>query len=130
VRSVYAAHFVEAAAHRIEQALSERERETLTRALRGRDAAGDGLVIVDYLYLGQLPPLLFAPELWQETRRHFINAPDLKQRLQAALERIAPVRNEIAHVREVGPDRLLRATVACADVLDLIQGAAGGRNEE
>jgi hypothetical protein len=35
---------------------------------------------------------------------------------------IVPVRNEIAHVREVGRDRLLRASVACADVLEMLQG--------
>ena len=34
---------------------------------------------------------------------------------------IAPVRNEIAHVREIDPDRLLRASVACADVVDTLR---------
>jgi hypothetical protein len=37
------------------------------------------------------------------------DARDGKERL------LVPVRNEIAHVREVGNDRLLRASVACAD---------------
>ena len=47
---------------------------------------------------------------------------DAKQRLQSAVGQIAPVRNEIAHVREVDRDRLLRASVACADVLEMLQG--------
>ena len=45
IREVYAARFGEAAARRIEEALPERES------------------IVDYLYLGQLPPLLFGGTL-------------------------------------------------------------------
>ena len=47
-------------------------------------------------------------------------AADAKQLLQVAIAAIAPVRNEIAHVREVAPDRLLKATVACGDVLGLL----------
>jgi adenine-specific DNA-methyltransferase len=50
-------------------------------------------------------------------------AQDPKQRLLAAVNQIAPVRNEIAHVREIDPDRLLRASVACADVLDTLKGS-------
>ena len=42
-----------------EDALPERERETLARALRALPAGADALSIVDYLYLAQLPPLLF-----------------------------------------------------------------------
>ena len=41
----------------------------------------------------------------------------------SAISQIAPVRNEIAHIREVSPDRLLRANVACGDVLALIATA-------
>jgi hypothetical protein len=48
--------------------------------------------------------------------------PDGKQRLQSAVGQIAPVRNEIAHVREVDRDRLLRASVACTDVLEMLKG--------
>jgi hypothetical protein len=44
--------------------------------------------------------------------------------LNAAVTQIAPVRNEIAHVREVDPDRLMRASVACADVLRILQGGS------
>ena len=55
VREVYAARFGEAAARRIEEALPERERENLARALRARPAGSEPLSIVDYLYLGQLP---------------------------------------------------------------------------
>jgi len=122
VREVYAARFGDDAAQRIEEALPERDRESLTRALRARPAGADPLSLVDYLYLGQLPPLLFAAEVWQEARGHFSGPKDAKQRLQAAVTQIAPVRNEIAHVREVKPDRLLRASVACADVLEMLQG--------
>lgn len=76
--------------------------------------------IVDYLYVAQLPPLLFATEAWQEARLRLGGAQDAKQRLQSAIGQITPVRNEIAHVREVAPDRLQRAHLACGDVLDLI----------
>jgi hypothetical protein len=79
------------------------------------------LSIVDYLYLGQLAPLLFAPDAWQDARHRLGGSADGKQRLQAAIGQIAPVRNEIAHVREVHRDRLLRASVACADVLEMLQ---------
>jgi hypothetical protein len=122
VRAVYAARFGEAAARRIEEALPERERETLARALRARPVGSEPLSIVDYLYLAQIPPLLFATEIWQDARQRFGGAPDAKQRLQSALGQIAPVRNEIAHVREVDRDRLLRASVACTDVLEMLKG--------
>jgi hypothetical protein len=121
VREVYAARFGEAAAQRIEEALPERERETLARALRARPVGSEPLSIVDYLYLGQLPPLLFAADAWQDARRRLGGEPDEKQLLQSAVSQIAPVRNEIAHVREVDHDRLLRASVACADVLEMLK---------
>jgi hypothetical protein len=121
VREVYAARFGEAAALRIENALPERERETLARALRARPPGSEPLSVVDYLYLGQLPPLLFTTDMWQAARRHFGGGPDGKQRLQSAVGQIASVRNEIAHVREVDRDRLLRASVACTDVLEMLK---------
>jgi hypothetical protein len=124
VRQVYAARFGEAAARRIEQALPERERESLARALRTRPAGSEPLSIVDYLYIGQLPPLLFAADVWQGARGRFVGAQDAKQRLQAAVSQIASVRNEIAHVREIERDRLLRASVACADVLEMLQDSS------
>jgi hypothetical protein len=34
---------------------------------------------------------------------------------------IAPVRNEIAHVRELAPERLQKANVACGEILAIIQ---------
>ncbi len=124
VREVYAARFGEAAARRIEEALPERERESLARGLRARPTGAEALSVVDYLYLGQLPPLLFVPDVWQEARGRFSGAQDAKQRLQVAISQIAPVRNEIAHVREVERDRLLRASVACADVFEMLQGSS------
>jgi len=124
VREVYTGRFGETAARKIEEALPEREREILARALRARPAGSDPLSIVDYLYLGQLPPLLFAADVWQHARLRLGGVPDGKQRLQSAIALIAPVRNEIAHVREVDRDRLLRASVACSDVLGMLQNAA------
>jgi hypothetical protein len=120
-RAVYAARFGEAAARKIEETLPEREREGLARALRARPAGSEPLSIVDYLYLGQLPSLLFAADTWQDFRRRLIDASDIKQRLESAIGQIAPIRTEIAHVREVDPNRLQRASVACADVLDMLQ---------
>ena len=48
------------------------------------------------------------------------DSPESKQRLNNAIAQITPVRNEIAHVREVSPDRLQRAHVACGEVLAMI----------
>jgi hypothetical protein len=121
VRRVYSARFGDAAARRIEEALPERERESLARALRARPPGAEALSVVDYLYLAQLPPLLFAPDTWQEARSRIGGGAEAKQRIQAAIGQIAPVRNEIAHVREVDRDRLLRADVACSEVLEILQ---------
>jgi uncharacterized protein (DUF433 family) len=121
VREVYVARFGDSAAARIEAAVPEGERQTLGRNLARRPAGAEPLSVVDYLYLGQLTPILFAPDVQQEARSRFSGAQDPKQRLQAAVSQIAPVRNEIAHVREIDPDRLLRASVACADVLDTLK---------
>ena len=123
VREVYA-RFGDSAASRIEAAVPEGERQTLARNLARRPAGADPLSIVDYLYLGQLPNILFAPDVQQEARARFTGAQDPKQRLMAAVSQIAPVRNEIAHVREIDQDRLLRASVACADVLEMLKGKA------
>jgi hypothetical protein len=122
VRDVYAAKFGDAAAKNIEAALSEPEQDILARALRARPPGAEPLSIIDYLYLSQLLPLLFAGGVWEEARRRLGAADGTKQRLQTAVNQIAPVRNEIAHVREVEHDRLLRASVACRDILKMIQG--------
>jgi hypothetical protein len=120
VREVYASRFGDTAADTVQAKLPERDRETLMRALRARPPGSDPLTVVDYLYLGQLPPLLFANDVWQEVRSRLRDEADAKQRLQGAVVQIAPVRNEIAHVREVAPDRLLRAMVACDEILTLL----------
>ena len=112
VREVYAKRFGDHAAQKIEDSLPEREREGLARALRALPAVAEALSIVDYLYLGQLTSLLFAPDVWQEARVHFGEAKDAKRRLQTAVSQIAPVRNEIAHVREIDRNRLLRADLS------------------
>ena len=122
VREVYASTFGDTAAATIQAKLPERDRESLMRALRARPPGSDPLTVVDYLYLSQLPPLLFANDVWQEVRSRLPDGADAKQRLQGAVGQIAPVRNEIAHVREVAPDRLLKATVACDDILTLLGG--------
>jgi hypothetical protein len=124
VRDVYSALFGENAAKKIEAALSENERAALGRALRARPPAADPLTVVDYLYLAQLPPLLFANEAWQRARERLGAASDTKQRLQTAIAQITPVRNEIAHVREVSQDRLQRANLACGDVLRMLTQAS------
>jgi hypothetical protein len=121
VREVYGARFGEAAARKIEETLPERDREILVRALRSRPAGSEPLSVVDYLYLGPLPPLLFATDVWQDARHRFRGAQNGKELLQSAIGQIAPVRNEIAHVREVDHDRLLRAQVACTDVLKMLR---------
>jgi len=121
VRKVYGTRFGDAAARKIVEVLPERERETHERAMRSRPPGSEPLSIVDYLYLGQIPSLLFAADVWQDARKCLGSAPDPKQRLQSAVGQIAPVRNEIAHVREVERDRLLRASVACADILEMLR---------
>jgi hypothetical protein len=124
VRDVYVARFPNAAATKIEEALPELERAGLTRALRARPAGADPLSVVDYLYLGQLSALLFPNDIWQAARMRLGGAQDGKKQLQDALKDISPVRNEIAHVREVERDRLLRANLACKDVLAMIRAGA------
>jgi len=120
VRAVYVSRFGDTAAETIQANLPERDRKSLMRALRARPPGSDPLTVVDYLYLGQLSPLLFANDVWQEVRSRLPDEADAKQRLQGAVSQIAPVRNEIAHVREVAPDRLLKATVACDDIQALL----------
>jgi hypothetical protein len=120
VREVYRARYGESAAARLQATLPAREQETLVRALRARPVGADPLTVVDYLYLGQLPPLLFANDVWPVAKTMLHDIADARQRLQQGVSQIAPVRNEIAHVREVAPDRLLRTTVACGDVLALL----------
>jgi hypothetical protein len=115
VRELYASLFEGNAAQKIRDTFSGAEREGLERALRSRPAGADPLSIVDYLYLGQLPRLLFASEVWQVARTR-ISAQDAKSKLQGAIDVIAPVRNEIAHVREVNPEQLQRANLACSDI--------------
>jgi hypothetical protein len=120
VRKVYAGRYGADAKEKIEMALGEREREALTRAVRALPAGADPLRIVDYLYLAQLPILLFKNDVWPDARKRFSGNTDLKATLQAAIDQIAPVRNEIAHVRDVPPERLQRANVACGDVLRML----------
>lgn len=121
VRDVYVALYGDAAAEKIEKALPEQDRQNLAHSLRARPDGASALSIVDYLYLATLPNLLFLPEVWQEARTRFGGDKDSKGRLQVAIQQIAPVRNEIAHVREVAPDRLMRVSVACNDVLAMIR---------
>jgi hypothetical protein len=128
VREAYAARFGEGAALKIEETVPQPERESLKRALRARPAGAEPLTIVDYLYLAQLPPLLFAADVWQSARERFGDGKDTKAKLQAAIAKITPVRNEIAHVREVDRDRLLRATVACREILEMLR--AGARSDQ
>jgi hypothetical protein len=120
IRDAYAARFSDGAAKRSEAALTERERENLARTGRTRPVGSEPLSVIDYLYLGQLPGLLFVPEIWQDIRGLF-GGKDGKQRLQSLMADIAPVRNEIAHVREVEHQRLLRAHLACTELLQILK---------
>jgi hypothetical protein len=63
VREVYRQRFGDKAAAAIEGALDARGREVLAHAVRNRPAGVDGLGVVDYLYLAQLPALLFKPDV-------------------------------------------------------------------
>ena len=83
----------------------------------------DGLGVVDYFYLAQLPALLFKPDVWQGARASFGGDAEAKRRLQIAIDDITPVRNEIAHVWEVAPEKLQRANLACADILAMLAPA-------
>jgi hypothetical protein len=120
VRDTYRQRYGDEAAGKVEGAVPEAEREALTRALRARPVGADPLSVIDYLYLAQLPPLLFRDEVWQDARLRLGAQADAKRRLQEAIAKIVPVRNEIAHVREVSAERLQRANLACADVLALL----------
>lgn len=124
VRGVYAARFPVDPASRIEQSLPEREREVLGRSLRSRPAGADPLSVVDFLYMGQLVALLFSQETQQDARTRLGGGADVKQRLASAVSQVTPVRNEIAHVREVSPEKLMKANVACGDVMELLRNVA------
>ncbi len=115
--------FGEAAAQRIEEApAGARTREPRPRA----PGAARGSGAAEHRRL-PLPRLSYRPSCSRRTSGRKPAAASAghrtrSRRLQAAISQIAPVRNEIAHVREVEQDRLLRATVACADVLAMLQG--------
>jgi hypothetical protein len=91
------------------------------RALRSRPPGSDPLTILDYLYLAALPPLLFANDVWQDAKTRLGGRGELKQAINDAVSHITPVRNEIAHVREVERDRLLRADLACNDLKAILK---------
>jgi hypothetical protein len=121
VRESYTKLYGGNAAAKIEATLGGRERTSLYQALRSRPAGADPLSNVDYLYLQALPALLFSPEMWQEIRQRTGADKDAKGRLNTLIQQIVKVRNEIAHVREVQRDELMRASVACGDVIKLIE---------
>jgi hypothetical protein len=117
---VYTNHFGHEAGNAIVAALDGRERESLERASRNLPTGADRLGLVDYLYIGQLPGLLFRPDVWPEARVRFRDDQDIKRKLQQAIEHIVPVRNEIAHVREISQEKLQRANLACGDLLSMM----------
>lgn len=120
VRNSYQQRFGDKAGAVIEGALDASEREVLARAVRNRPSGVNDLGVVDYLYLAQLPRLLFKPDIWQDARSNFGGDSEAKRKLQIAIDHITPVRNEIAHVREVAPEKLQRANLACADILAML----------
>lgn len=121
VRETYEMKFGFTAAEQITQSLTDVERVNLLRALRARPADADPLTVVDYLYLGQLAGLLFASSVWNDVKTAVKAPPDFKKRFQSLIDVISPVRNEIAHVREVSRERLLRANLACTDLTGLLR---------
>jgi hypothetical protein len=120
VRAVYKEQFGDRAPAALEAALGPDHREVVAKASRNVQLA-DPLGMLDYLYLAQLPALLFKPDVWPTAQQALGGRGDAKARLQQAIEHIAPVRNEIAHVRDVAPERLQRAHLACSDVLGMIR---------
>jgi hypothetical protein len=120
VRGAYAKQFGDRAGEAIAAALDVNERETLTRASRNRPVGADPLGLVDYRYIGQLPGLLFKSGVWSEARGRFGSDPNVKGKLQQTIGQIVPVRNEIAHLREVPRERLQRASLACTDLISMI----------
>jgi hypothetical protein len=120
VRVEYAKQFGDRAGEAIAAALDVREREILSRASRNRPVGADPLGLVDYLYIGQLPGLLFNSGVWPEARHRFGSDLNAKGKLQLAIDQIVPVRNEIAHLREVPQERLQRASLACIDLIAMI----------
>jgi hypothetical protein len=123
VREVYGTVYGDKAAQRIAGALSQQNREALERHVRTRPSGADPLGVIDYLYLTHLPLLLLANDVWAVARERFGGQQDARQRLRAAVDQIVPVRNAIAHMREVGQNALMRAMVACEDVLTMLQRA-------
>lgn len=121
VRDVYVELFGDGAARKIEDAIPAAERGALDRALRSRPAGTDALTVVDYLYLGQLPPLLTSSAIWPKAQARVGGSAKAKQLLNEALGQVAPVRNEIAHVREVSAVNLQRANLACAEILEMLR---------
>ena len=96
----------------------------MTGKVKITEISDEGMRVVDYLYLSQLPTLLLKEHVWAAVRPKLHGEGDLKVKLRTAVEQIMPVRNEIAHVREVSSERLQRANVACADVQLMIGSSA------
>lgn len=61
-----------------------------------------------------------SPKPFLGEKRRLGAAKDLKERLKRAVSEVAPVRNEIAHFREVPPERLQKTNVACNDILTIV----------
>lgn len=120
IRDIYAKKFGANAAQRIEDSIPAADRPALTKALRKRPSGADPLSVIDYLYLGQLPALIFSNDAWPEAQKRLKVGHDGKQQLETAVQQIASVRNEIAHVREVSTAQLQKTGVACNDLLEMI----------
>jgi hypothetical protein len=120
VRGVYAKQFGDGAGKAIAAALDDHAREILARASKNMPVGADPLGLVDYLYIAQLPGLLFKCDVWPEARSRFGANQDIKRKLQETIEQIVPVRNEIAHLREVPQEKLQRASLACSDLMSMI----------
>jgi hypothetical protein len=122
IRDIYAKKFGANAAQRIEDSIPAADRPALTKALRKRPSGSDPLSVIDYLYLGQLPALIFSNDAWPDAQKRLKLGANGKQLIETAVQQIASVRNEIAHVREVSTAQLQKTSVACNDLLELIGG--------
>lgn len=118
VREIFVELFEDQAAAQIEATMQGSDAASVQRALRSRPVNAGPLSIVDYLYLGQLSQLLFSKQAWPKAQQRLGGAE--KRKLAEAIEQITPVRNAIAHVREVERPKLQKASVACDDVLAML----------
>jgi hypothetical protein len=75
------------------------------------------LGLLDYFYLGQLLNFMLLNIAWDMFTHMFRD----KRALEDIRKAIAPVRNDIAHFRNVPPKELERCRIACDDLLVILE---------